>query len=351
MNLLRFREVYFDRIWGGNKLKHLYDKPLPTASVGEAWLLSDHEVCESVVLTGPKKGATLRQLAAVDPGALLGRRPALTVHGRFPLLLKLLDAADVLSVQVHPDDACAARLGEPDVGKTEMWHVLQADRGSELICGLAPEMTRDTFAQAVEDGSIEKHLLRFPANVNDSLFVEAGTIHAIGRGLVLAEIQQNSDLTYRIYDWGRVDNNGNPRRLHLDKAAEATRFGEPMPGPKPHLAIEEGDMRREFLAACPHFAAESIAVNGIYRRPIEGETFHILLAQEGIVSFNDGQEAFRLYPGQALLAPGSLAHYEASGTGKFLDYYVADTRKDIVVPLLNHGYTASDLQRSGLVRG
>jgi len=351
MNLLRFRETYFNRIWGGDKLKHLYDKPLPSATIGEAWLISDHDVCESAVMEGPHKGTTLRQLLQEDAPAVLGRRPALTVHGLFPLLLKILDAADVLSVQVHPDDACAARLGEPDVGKTEMWHVLQADAGSELICGLAPEMTKPRFTQAVEDGSIEHHLLRFPVKAGDSLFVEAGIVHAIGRGLVLAEIQQNSDLTYRIYDWGRTGDDGKPRPLHLDKAVEAIHFGRPMPGPRPPLYMEGGDARRDFLAACSHFAAESVTLNGIYRRHIDGETFHILLAQEGLVSFNDGEEACRLYPGQALLVPGSRAHYEASGKGRFLDYYVADMRKDIIVPLLDHGYSAPDLQRSGLSAG
>nr|HPK00742.1 class I mannose-6-phosphate isomerase [Candidatus Hydrogenedentota bacterium] len=224
-DILRFKERYYERVWGGQKLKALFGKPFPdNVPVGEAWLISDHPGDESVIDGGFWKGQTLQALLAADARALLGANARTTPAGRFPLLLKLLDAAESLSVQVHPDDACAERLGEPDVGKTEMWSVLQAEPGSELIYGLKPEVGREAFSNAVANGDIEPLLNRFPVQAGDSVFVSAGTVHAIGAGVVLAEIQQNSDLTYRIHDWGRLDSDGQPRTLHLEKALEAIHF-------------------------------------------------------------------------------------------------------------------------------
>ena len=182
LGLLRFQEGFFERVWGGSKLRSLYGKDTADTPIGESWVISDHSSHESVVSEGRYAGQTLRQLLEADETAILGSRPSLTIHGRFPLLLKILDAADVLSVQVHPDDDAANRLGEPDVGKTEMWHVLQADPGSELICGLEASVTASSLAGAIEDGSIETQMTRFPAAEGTSLFVPAGTVHAICGG-------------------------------------------------------------------------------------------------------------------------------------------------------------------------
>ncbi|MBM3290832.1 MAG: mannose-6-phosphate isomerase, partial [Candidatus Hydrogenedentes bacterium] len=223
--ILRFHEQYFERIWGGQRLRTLYGKPIPPDKpIGEAWLISDHPSAVSVVADGPHAGRTLHDLIEEDAEALLGPGVKLTPHGRFPLLLKLLDSTDVLSVQVHPDDATAAALGEPDVGKTEMWHVLHADPGAELICGLRPGTTPDQMRAAIASGTLERHLVRFTVKPGDSVYVPAGTVHAIGKGIVLAEIQQNSDLTYRLYDWSRVDASGKARELHVEKGLRATRF-------------------------------------------------------------------------------------------------------------------------------
>ena len=347
IGLLRFREAYFERIWGGQKLRTLFGKEIPDRSVGEAWLVSDHGTCESVVAEGPREGQTLRQLLARDAEAILGSRAQLTIHGRFPLLLKLIDANQVLSVQVHPDDACAKRLGERDVGKTEMWHVLQADPGSELICGLDPAMTVEDYEQGVGDGAIEQRMARFEVRAGDSLFVPAGAVHAIGGGIVLAEIQQNSDLTYRIYDWGRVDDHGQSRELHVDKAREAIHFGQPVAGPAKAPAYDDQGARRAVLAACPHFAAELVEVKAPYRRETRGESFHIALVKTGVLAFSDGQEVVDLRPGQAVVVPGCLRAFEVAGHGAFLDYYVPGLRRDIVTPLEDIGCDAEDLAGFG----
>ncbi len=346
--LLRFDEGYFERIWGGQKLRSHLGKPIPPSKpIGEAWLIADHPTFVSRVANGPLRDTTLRQLMEQDAVALLGRRAQPTIHGRFPLLLKILDANDVLSVQAHPDDACAKQLGEPDVGKTEMWHVLQAEPGSELICGLDTGVTRQTFAVAVQDGSLEQLMIRFTVDEGDSVFVPAGTVHAIGAGNLLAEIQQNSDLTYRLYDWGRVQADGTPRQLHIEKALEAIHFGSPHAGLVEALGYRREGAKCTVLAACRHFATELIEVEGGFRRETKSASFHILLGKsDGLVCRGTGGSE-RLGRGQALLVPGSWDTYTVEGQGAFLDYYVPDLQQDIVAPLLANGHSMDLIVRLG----
>jgi hypothetical protein len=200
--MLRFEEAYQPRPWGGHRLATALGKPAPTDTpIGEAWLVSDHPSHVSRVAEGPWAGHTLHEILKAVPEALLGTLARPTPQGRFPLLLKLLDAAEPLSVQVHPDDHHALRLGEPDVGKTEMWYVLDADPQSCLYCGLHADTTPEQLTQGIHNGGLVEHLITFPATPGASVFVPAGTIHAIGAGILIAEIQQNSDLTYRLYDW------------------------------------------------------------------------------------------------------------------------------------------------------
>ena len=345
VDLLRFEEAYFERIWGGGKLRALYGKPAPEdAPIGEAWLVADHRQCESRVAEGPCAGQTLRQLLESGAAGVLGTRGKLTVHGRFPLLLKLLDARDVLSVQVHPDDACAQRLGEPDVGKTEMWRVLHAEPDSELICGLDPAVRPDDIGALATDGrALEEKMHRFPVEPGDSVFVPAGTVHAIGAGIVLAEIQQNSDLTYRLYDWGRVQSDGTPRELHLDKAREAIHFGSEHKGKTTPLPLDDGGVRT-LLAACPYFAAESVQVEGTWTRTTRGESFHILLAQEGAFRVASETGEANIIAGECVLAPGRLMQFSVEGQGVLLDYYVPDLQRDIVDPVRKQGHSEASLQ-------
>lgn len=346
--LLHFKEAYFERIWGGQKLRAVYGKGIPADKpIGEAWLISDHTVHESVVDEGPLEGKSLRELLEADAGAVLGARATLTVHGRFPLLLKLLDAKDVLSVQVHPDDSRAEQLGEPDVGKTEMWHVLQADEGSELVCGLDPDVTPEHFKQALADGSLKNLLTRIPVRPGTSVFVLAGTVHALGAGILLAEIQQNSDLTYRIYDWDRVQDHGKPRPLHIDKALKAIHFGSAYRGEARTLEYTDAGTRRVVLGACKYFAAELVLVAGAFQRKTRGESFHIILAKTGTVDVQAGTSQRSLRPGEALMVPGDQDHFVATGNAEFLDYYVPDLARDIVIPLREAGYPPEEIVRLG----
>ncbi|HOF89518.1 MAG TPA: class I mannose-6-phosphate isomerase, partial [Armatimonadota bacterium] len=215
---LRFTPIYKEKVWGGRRLETLLGRALPPDQpIGEAWEVSDHPHGRSVVANGPDAGTPLDALIARHGAALLGARVAAEDGARFPLLVKYLDAEKPLSVQVHPDDAYAAEhAGE--LGKTEMWYVLHAEPDACLIAGLRAGVTREAFADALAHGDPAALLHRLPVSAGDTLFIPAGRIHAILPGLLLLEIQQNSDTTYRLYDWGRVGLDGTPRALHADEA-------------------------------------------------------------------------------------------------------------------------------------
>ena len=338
LSLLHFAEHFVERIWGGRRLQSAYGKSLPpSVPIGEAWLISDHPSAVSVVDEGPHAGRSIHELMVTDPESVLGSAASPTIHGRFPLLLKLLDSSDYLSVQVHPDDACAQRLGEPDVGKTEMWHVLTSEQGGQLFCGLDPSATPESLAEAMRSGTLESLLPRFAVQQGDSVFVPAGTIHAIGPGLVLAEIQQNSDLTYRLYDWGRVQADGTPRALHVEKSVEATHFGERHPGKAEPLAIHDAHAPRSILAACQYFATERIDLDGAISRLTRHASFHIVLSLTGALTVKCEGSSRDLAPAEAVLVPASVSTYGIRGRGSCLDYYVPEFEQDIAVPLRASG--------------
>lgn len=337
--ILTFEEGYFERIWGGTKLESVLGKTVPGAGpIGEAWLLADHPQHESVVAAGPHAGRTLRDLLEEDAASILGSNASLTIHGRFPLLLKILDSAAPLSVQVHPDDDDAKRLNEPDVGKTEMWHVLEAEAGSELICGLDTSLTREDFQKAVDEGDVAAQLPRFPVSEGTSVFVPAGTVHAVGQGILLAEIQQNSDITYRVYDWDRLQDDGTPRQLHVERSLQAIHFGSRHGGAAKPLRCGKGASQRTVLAACKYFSAELVNLDGEHRRETGRTSFHLLLGKSGTISVAAGASEAVAGPGEAVLVPGSCLSYEVQGRGEFLVYYVPDLKRDIVEPLLAQGH-------------
>lgn len=350
LGLLRFEPIFMERIWGGQRLREDVGLKAPVdIPIGEAWMVSDHGSAESLVCAGAHAGRSLHALLENHAGALLGRLAEPTPHGRFPLLLKILDAKDVLSVQVHPDDATAERLGEPDVGKTEMWHVLAADEGSELICGLDESVTPDAFDAAVREDRPQDLMISFGVLPGTSVFVPAGTVHAIGAGNLLAEIQQNSDLTYRLYDWGRVQADGTPRELHLDKGAEAVHFGSAHAGPaKPLALVERSGEERCVHAACRYFAAETGELSGgSTTRATRGDSFHLLLGKAGELGiYACGQEAM-LRGGGAVLVPGEAEQLSVEGEGGFLDYYVPNLVADVLGPLVEAGHQKDAIVRLG----
>lgn len=239
-----------DYLWGGNRLKTRYNVESDYAVTAEAWVLSTHKNGPSTVQNGILAGKTLEQ--------------ALATWGQTApdILVKLIDARDRLSLQVHPDDTYAAHHHQSR-GKTEMWYVLDAEPGAELICGFEKDMTTEEFAAHIQNGTADKVVAHFPVRAGDVFFIPAGTVHAIGAGILVAEVQQNSDLTYRVWDWGRVGTDGKPRELHVQRALDVS-VTKPYTVPCGQVgevkAIKGGRLRT--LAECDIFSAWELALQG-----------------------------------------------------------------------------------------
>ena len=246
---LRFRPIFKRYIWGGRRLASMLGKDLPPGDdYAESWEICDHGPDQSIVENGPLAGRTLSQLVTEHGEALLGPdyRPP-----RFPLLLKFLDANRTLSVQVHPDDARAAKLDPPDLGKTEAWVILAAEPGAAVYAGLKPGIDRPALAEAIRAGACQECLHRIEPKPGDCIFLPAGTVHALGEGLLVAEIQQSSDTTYRLFDWNRLGPDGKLRELHVQQGLEAIDYARgPVTAQQPQATQRPGVER---LVECDKF--------------------------------------------------------------------------------------------------
>jgi mannose-6-phosphate isomerase len=231
---LSFEPIFMERIWGGQRLKSEFGKKLPTQKpIGESWEIVDRPEAQSIVRNGPLRGKTLHELWTENRDEIFGDVPD---AARFPLLLKLLDAHDKLSLQVHPPEKVARKLGgEP---KTEFWYVAAVDPGAELYLGFRESITRKQFENALQNGTAANYLHKIRVKPDDAVFLPAGRFHAAGAGNVLIEIQQNSDTTYRVFDWNRVDDEGKPRQLHIEKAVQCIDFDDV----HPRLLQPEGEL-------------------------------------------------------------------------------------------------------------
>ncbi|MCB0208719.1 MAG: class I mannose-6-phosphate isomerase [Anaerolineae bacterium] len=317
---LTFSPVFKNYIWGGRNLATKLGRTLPDGIVAESWEISGHPTSPTRVDYGPLRRKTLIEVMEILGTDLVGHRSQeMLKRGKFPLLIKLLDANKPLSVQVHPKDDYANAHENGELGKTEMWHILYAKPGADLIYGLKAGVTPESFRENIENGTLEKCLHQLPVLPGDSVFIPAGSVHAIMDGIVLAEIQQNSDTTYRVYDWNRVDADGNSRPLHIDKAIDVINFDQVEPGPYISEMIEKNDSyRREFITRCPYFHVERWRfAEGIhtFTGNCDGSTFEIWGVMSGrmIVSW-DGN----LMPLKAVrfgLLPAALGDYEVEVTG------------------------------------
>ncbi|MFN8459244.1 MAG: type I phosphomannose isomerase catalytic subunit [Anaerolineae bacterium] len=327
---LTFTPVFRNYLWGGRSLEKL-GRTLPPGIVAESWEISGHLSSPTQVECGPLADKTLPEVLDRLGQDLVGwRSQAMLARGKFPLLIKLLDANQPLSVQVHPDDEYANTHEQGELGKTEMWYILQAEPGAELIYGLKAGVTRDSFRHALAAGQLEACLHRLPVKAGDAVFIPAGSIHAIMQGIVLAEIQQNSDTTYRVFDWNRVDANDQPRPLHLDKAFEVINFQQVEPAPaQPWLIQERDELRREFLVSCPYFNVERVTfkeAQALYRGHTDGSTFEIwgILSGQGRLTWADDSLALEAI--RFSLLPAALGDFaiEALEPAIFLRAYVPE---------------------------
>ncbi|MEM7347125.1 MAG: type I phosphomannose isomerase catalytic subunit, partial [Chloroflexota bacterium] len=250
---LLFTPVFRDYIWGGRNLETKFGRTIPPGLVAESWEISGHPSSPTTVENGPFAGKTLPDLLTLLQEELVGHRAKpMLARGKFPLLIKLLDANQPLSVQVHPEDSYAQVHENGELGKTEMWYILHAEPDASLIFGLKPGVTPASFRQAIEAGTLETCLHYLPVKAGDAIFIPAGSVHAIMDGIILAEIQQNSDTTYRVYDWNRVGADGKPRQLHVDRALDVINFNQVEPTAfAPQLIEETDNLRREIITKCP----------------------------------------------------------------------------------------------------
>lgn len=286
-----FEPLYMERVWGGRKLETLFGKSLPSGAViGEAWELVDREEAQSVVHCGMLRGKTLNELWTEYRDEIFGPRYA-KATGRFPLLVKLLDAAEKLSVQVHPPTAVAPLLkGEP---KTEMWYVAAAEPGADMFAGLKAGTTREQFEKALETGHCANLLHRIPTKAGDCIFIPSGRIHAIGGGNVIVEIQQNSDTTYRVFDWNRTGLDGKPRALHVSESMQSIDFADYEP--------ELQNPANQPLVKCEYFEVERWTLEAAREAAPAGD-FAIMTCLSGQVAC--AGETFG--PGQFFLVPAAL---------------------------------------------
>ena len=288
--------------WGGRRLGTVLGKPIGDASdYAESWEVVDHGDDQSVVDDGPLAGRTLSELVREDGDRLFGRSlETLRRPDQFPLLIKFLDASDRLSVQVHPDDELARRYDAAENGKTEAWVILDAEPGAVLYAGLRPSVDAASLRRAVEEDRVEEVLHTIPVTAGQCIFIPAGTVHAIGEGVLLAEVQQSSDLTFRLSDWGRVGADGKPRQLHLEESIEATDFSRGPVDPVTPRPVDGG----ELLCECPFFAIRrrSLPTGASWDVP-QGEC-RILIGVEGSGSVSAEGHTFDASRGRTVVCPG-----------------------------------------------
>ncbi len=299
---LRFKPIYRRYIWGGRRLESVLGKPIGDGDdYAESWEVVDHGADQSVVADGPLAGQTLGQLVSERGAELFGRHHP---QPQFPLLFKFLDAHRNLSVQVHPNDEQAARLDPPDLGKTEAWVVLHAEPGSFIYAGLKRGFDRAALEREVQRGTTELCLHRIEPAVGDCVFIPAGTVHAIGAGVVVAEIQQASDTTFRLFDWNRLGTDGRPRQLHIRQALDAINYtAGPVAPQTPAPTIHEHVSR---LVECDKFLLDRWQFDT--ERTIGGDhRFHILAVLKGALTIIGGPLPTTLVPGQTVLLPAALA--------------------------------------------
>ncbi len=303
-----------DYIWGGTRLKSEFGKKTLTEKVAESWELSCHEAGLSRIKNGPEKGKPLKDyIKEHGKGSIGDKAPS----AELPLLVKLIDAHDNLSLQVHPDDDYA-RSVENSRGKTEMWYIVDAEPGAELIYGLKEKMSREEFAAALEKGNILHFCRSIPVKKGDVFFIPAGTLHAIGKGLLIAEIQQSCDLTYRVYDYNRLGNDGKPRKLHIGKAISVTTLA-PLPlAAQPQKISIFADYECRLLQKCPYFTVFSFGLFGNCDLNAGLDSFHSLLCLKGQLALTAKGESMLIEKGESVFLPAGLGAYRLNGTGEFL---------------------------------
>ncbi len=315
---LQFESIVKERIWGGTKLNTYLNKPITSEITGESWEISTVENDVSVISTGPLKGKLLTDLIAEFPLELLGEKVHRQFGTEFPLLFKYLDAQHDLSIQVHPNDALAKERHN-SFGKTEMWYVMQADEDARLIVGFKEASSQEEYLESLKNKTLLSLLDSKKVKKGDAFFLETGTVHAIGAGTVIAEIQQTSDITYRIYDFDRKDADGNVRELHLDLALDAINY---------NVVEAERSYQKKVnvsneIVNCRYFTTNFIPLDGNIQVTKNGQSFTVYMCVEGRFELKYDSETYVYITGDTVLIPAEMTNYEVNGSASVLEIYIS----------------------------
>lgn len=313
MEILKLNPVFKDYIWGGTKLRDDFGLETDIDPVAEGWMLSCHKDGMNTVCGGEFDGKTLQEIIEGDSKEkILGTSSLKFPY--FPILIKLIDAKDNLSIQVHPDNEYAARV-EHEFGKTEIWYVLDADEDAKLVYGFKDKISKEDFRKAIEDNTLMDVLNVVNVKKGDLFFIEAGTVHAIGKGTLIAEIQQNSNSTYRVYDYGRIGKDGKPRELHIDKAVDVSVTEPAKFGTKPFGCEEKTDGGKvQLLTKCDLFTVYRYVADGKITLNAGADSFNSVLCVDGCAEIN----GVKTKKGDSFFVPANYGEYTVEGNAEFL---------------------------------
>lgn len=311
---IKFENLYYERIWGGKDLEKFRNN-VPEGVIGESWDIACHKNGTGKVANGELKGKGFNEVIKEYGNKFLGN--SISIDEDFPLLIKLITAKDKLSVQVHPNDEYAKRV-ENDLGKTEAWYVVDAEEGASLIVG-TKDCDKETFKKAIEDGNLDKYLNKIPVKKGDFFYVQSGLVHAICEGILIAEIQQSSDTTYRVYDYNRG------REIHVEKALDVIDFslkGENTQG----ITIKNDGYDKTYLCLGEYFTIQKYEVNTSVKEASDEDRFYLFTCVdgEGTIKYNGGEEKISM--GDSIFIPASLGEYELCGKFTLLKSYVPDVK-------------------------
>ncbi|MBQ0786541.1 MAG: class I mannose-6-phosphate isomerase [Oceanihabitans sp.] len=316
---IKFEPILKEKIWGGQKLKELLNKESDLPNIGESWEISGVEKDISIVSNGALKGKTLNELLDIYKADLIGKKNYRVFGNRFPLLIKFIDAKKDLSIQLHPNDALAAKRHN-SFGKTEMWYVLQAEADANLMVGFNQEMTPEKYVKHVASKTLPEVLNFDKVKEGDSYFIEVGRVHAIGAGVLIAEIQQTSDITYRIYDWDRVDDKGNLRELHNDLAIDAIDFQLQDDFRVPYSKVENEENK---MLHCPYFTTNYLEITKTIQKENKVDSFIIYICVSGEAEIETAQTTQKITKGETVLLPAAIKTYQISSKkARLLEVYV-----------------------------
>lgn len=327
---IKFETLYKDYVWGGRNLPKIGKEIPAEGKVAESWELSCHKNGTSVIANGSFKGMKLTELIEKYGRQVIGTALDEKHVEKFPLLIKFIDANDRLSVQVHPTDEYAYVNENGELGKNEMWYIIDTEPGATLVAGVKDGVTKDVFAKAIEEGKVEDCLNKIPVKAGDILNIPAGLVHAIGKGIILAEVQQNSDTTYRVYDYGRLGADGKPRELHVEKSLETIDFSmkseiiERSDGEKVKLS---GNSEKIIKIVNQYFAIELYNVKDEVKETADGSRFYayVICDGSGKIKHQDGE--MEIKQGETIFIPASMGDYTLSGDFTAIKTFVPDVSK------------------------